>query len=52
MNWIDLTQGRDRSRALVNGAKNSRVHQLRGIPRLAEQMLDFQGSLCSIELVS
>jgi len=52
VDWIEPTQDRDRSPALVNAAKIPEFHRLRGIPRLAEELLAFQEGLYSIELVS
>ena len=47
MDWIDMTQDRDRRQALMNAVIN-----FRGISLLAEHLLASQEALCSRELVS
>jgi len=51
MDWIDMAQDMDRWRALVNAVMNLGVH-MRGIFRIAEDLLASQERLCSRELVS
>jgi hypothetical protein len=51
MDQIDLTQDKDRWQAVVNAVMNCWVphNVMQGIFGLAEDMLAFQGSLCSME---
>jgi hypothetical protein len=49
MDWIHLAQDRGKWRAV---AENSCSIKMRGISRLAENMLASQEGLCSMELVS
>jgi len=51
MGWIDMAQDRGRWRALVNAVMNLGVH-MRGIFRIAEDLLASHEGLCSMELVS
>jgi len=46
MDWIDLTEERDRWRALVYAVMNLRVHKMRGISSLTENRLASQEGLC------
>jgi hypothetical protein len=51
MDWIDLTEDRDRWRALVDVWWTFGFHKTRGISWLAEDLLACQEELCSMELV-
>ena len=46
MDWIYLAQDRDRWQALVNAVMNSRLHKMRGISWLAENLLPYQEIRC------
>ena len=52
MDRIDMAQNRDRWRALVNEVMNLRVQKMRGVFRLAEDLLASYEGFCSIELFS
>jgi hypothetical protein len=52
IDWIDMAQDRNRWRTLVNAVMNLRVHKMRGIFRIAEDLLASHEGLCSMELVS
>jgi len=52
MEWIDLSQKRDRWRALVNAVMYPWFYRQRGISWLAKGLLASQKGLCSKELVS
>ena len=49
MDWIDLAQDRDRWRALVNAKMKLRVHKLRGISSVAEDLVAFREGMCCME---
>jgi len=49
MDRIDLVLDRDRWRALVSTVRNLRVLKMRGISYLAENQIDAQEGLCSME---
>jgi hypothetical protein len=49
--WIDLAEGRDKWRAVVNTVMNIRVHKIWGISCVAEELLAAQEGLCFMELV-
>jgi hypothetical protein len=49
MDWIDLSQDRDRWRDLVHVVTTFGCHKLRGISWLAEILLVYQEGLCSMK---
>jgi len=50
--WIYLVHDRERWLTLVNAVMNVRVPKMRGISRLAKDLLAYQEELCSVDLVS
>ena len=46
MDWIDVAQKRDGWRNLVNAVMNILVHKMRGISRLAKNLIVSQEELC------
>ena len=52
MGLIDTAQYRNRWLALVNAVMNLRVHKMRGVFRIAEDLLASHEGLCSMEFVS
>jgi hypothetical protein len=52
MDWFSVAQDWDRWRALANAVMNSGVPLMRGISRLAEDLLASQEGLCYMELVN
>jgi hypothetical protein len=52
MDWIDLAQDRDKWLALLNEVMNIRVHKMRGICWLVDDLLTSQEGLCSVQLVT
>ena len=51
MGWIDMAQDMDRWRALVNAVMILGIH-MRGIFRIAEDLLASHEGLCSMDIVS
>jgi hypothetical protein len=51
VSWINLAGDRDKSRADVNMVMNSRVPLNAGTSSPAEELVAFQESLCSLDLV-
>jgi hypothetical protein len=52
IDWINLTQDRDRWRALVNGVMKLRTPKNVGISRLTKDLLAIQEGLCFMKLFS
>jgi hypothetical protein len=51
MDWIDLTQERDRWPDFVNAVEKFSFHKMRGISWLAEKRLASQERPCCVEIV-
>jgi hypothetical protein len=51
VDWIDLAEDRDTWWAVVNTVMNLRVHKMRGIFWLSEELLVSKEGLCSVGLV-
>ena len=49
MDWIAVAQDKDRWRALVNAVRKIRVHEIRVLPRLAENLLASEEGFRSME---
>jgi hypothetical protein len=50
MEWIDMAQDRYSWRAVVYAVMSFRLHKMRGISWLAEELLASQSWLCCLEL--
>jgi hypothetical protein len=52
MDWIVVAQEKDRWQTLVNGVMNLRVHKVRRISCLADDVLASQERRCSMDYFS